>query len=281
MPVNRSHLPFLKLITCFYVACAGSTAFAAGDSNEASDAYLLSLNPQVFYDFDTPTGQTTDLNDGVGNSSAITLSGGTSTAGNRVGLDGTDDFGSFTGLGADLDGASAITVMFTQNFVQGGATGNRWLFSEANGAGQPLTIRGDRDFAAIEGRSTAGDSFQSSGATSPAANDFGLHHRAFVFDYTNGTAKHYVDGNLVKTETGLTFNSNTLNGSIFGTNIFVGSNSGTSDFQDATIDQFAIFDRELTATEINTIATIIPEPGSTSVLMLGLTGLLTRRKGQG
>ncbi len=270
---------FIPTLTAATALSIGPSAFAAGDSNEASDAFLQSLNPVVFYDFDTPTGQTTDLNDGTGISSAITLTGGTTTAGGRVGLDGVDDFGSFTGVGTDLDGASAVTLMFTTNFVQGGSTGSRYFWSEPTPAGQPLTIRGDRDFTSVEGRSQAGDGFQSHGFTSSAANDFGLHHRAWVLDYANNTSKHYVDGNLVSTKTGLGFGSTTLDGSIFGGEAFLGSAGGTSSFQDATIDQFAIFDRELSASEINTIATIpVPEPGSLALVAAGGALLLGRRR---
>ena len=269
---------FAALTAAAGALAVGSPALAAGDSNEASDAFLQSLNPVIFYDFDTPVGQTTDLNDGTGTSSAITLTGGTSTAGNRIGLDGVNDFGSFTGLGADLDGASAVTIMMTTNFVQGGATGSRYFWSEPSTAGQPLTVRGDRDFTSIEGRSEGGDGFQSHGFRAEEANDFDLHHRAWVFDYANDTSKHYVDGELVATKTNLNFGSTTLDGSIFGGEGFLGAANGSSDFQDATVDQFAIFDREVSASNINTIATIVPEPGSMALVAAGGALLLGRRR---
>ena len=84
---------------------------------------------------------------------------------------------------------------------------------------------------------------------------------------------------LVSTNTNLSFNGTTLDGSIFDGEVFVGSANGTADFQDATIDQFAIFDRELSASEINTIATVVPEPASLALVAAGGALLLGRRRG--
>jgi len=118
--------------------------------------------------------------------------------------------------------------------------------------------------------------------SSIAVNDGNWHHVAFTYDGSSSASgvQIYVDGNP---DAGQTIGKNTLTGSIKNTTteFNIGSRqNGAAHNYTGDIDDVAVFDTALNASDISSIAQIgvaawVPEPTSFVLSALGLLGLLS------
>jgi hypothetical protein len=100
------------------------------------------------------------------------------------------------------------------------------------------------------------------------------HHYAYTKDVGTGVMNLYIDGTLQATATGMT---QTFGAAPSYYGLGVGGGSYGSSPIDGAIDDFVIYDNALTEQEVVDVMNSIPEPAT--MILLGLGGLLLRRKG--
>jgi hypothetical protein len=275
---------------------AGLTASVS--ASPYSDAVIAS-NPVSYFQFD---GDYTDS--GSGDNDGTAVSGGIpfGTAGtvfhpslnqfadtNETGSISLGASNAASSLSADLQGAAGVSVeaIVDLNSVGGESNPVDAILFLPNGtsAGLTLGIANFENRIVFGGRSQASDSF-----VSRFASDFeGVRHIVYTIDYATTGITLYVDGQLVASSTGSslgtfdggntnTFGSNTYAVPGSATNDQIGTAEGGGSAFNGDFDELAVYNRVLTASEIQAHFNAIPEPGSMALLALGTACFLTRRR---
>tara|TARA_R110002020_G_scaffold326442_1_gene542102 strand:+ start:376 stop:1161 length:786 start_codon:yes stop_codon:yes gene_type:complete len=171
------------------------------------------------------------LPSGGGGAFANTLSGS---------FDGTDDYLSVTDVPA-LDTASALTFSFWgKPAASGKSLGMESLISSTDKIILYLWYTNVVYFGVRNGGSP-------SAASQAFTADGNWHHICGTYDGSTGTIKLYIDGSLVSTQTGAPSTTSDLSGN------FVVGKSGGSDYNEGLIDEVAIFNSALSASDVTAI----------------------------
>ena len=281
---------------------ASAAAFLMLGSTARADVYsdlILSDNPVAYYRFDDATDSSGNgFNGTIGGTGSTFPSNYFMTAGGvSLGSAFSNTADSFIDLGLaepgslldDLDGASQISVEFWIDVGAVNDPGNiLFLPTPSNSAFVGVNISGSGNVG-FGGRSQASDGFQNS-ATSAGA---GIAHIAGVYDYANDEITIYVNG--VANTTSENFGSSTFvtaynanpgmpsggNSNPRSISIGRGANGNAGATSDLLIDELAIYDFALSASDIEARInlTAIPEPSAAvGFAMIGVLGVMRRRR---
>lgn len=204
----------------------------------------------------------TSTNDATLNGSATFDTG---QVGQAFSFDGTSDA---TAATAGLpSGSGDRTIAF---WVNGSnmAVGNTMLFGWGNLAGQEMSsiVLG---LGNAPSRKVGFWGWSADFESVSTLSDDTWYHVAFTLSGTSGDI--YINGALDNSATLPVLNTPT------GTNLFFGNFSGIMGNFDGLLDEVTVYDRALSATEIQTLATV-PEPATLSMLLLGFGGIMIRRR---
>ncbi|MEX2216275.1 MAG: LamG-like jellyroll fold domain-containing protein [Phycisphaeraceae bacterium] len=254
---------------------------------------ILAQGPLEYYRLGSATGE---------NGDAVVLNG--VTVNNTTPAPTLNETGGFFGLNGNVwgnfsgDGTSALTDVVTgwgsnagtiSLFVRQATTGGnptRTLFfgndttvAGANGSFDSGTNQEIATFVRTNG--SYGIFIDNAGldtiATPMSLNEW--HHLAFTWERgaqpATGTLMAYLDGALVASASGLTWDSYTIDVARFGKEISTGSRNFAG-----SADELAIFNRALSSQEIAAqfAAAFIPEPASATALLLAGTMMFRRAR---
>ncbi len=239
-------------------------------SDEVSNLYRLtaptgtdtSLKGYWSFNGKDLSGTTAYDRSGAGNN-ASSANGATITSG-KVGqaasLDGNNDYYTIGGSGVNkisplINGASAATISVWMKPSAYPSAGNSKRVFEGEiqnaTAGVFLELYDSSGNIRVGGRSTTGDSFQSTTFPYPALNEW--HLTTGVIDYANDTIYIYLDGILVKT-TAVTFTSSVYVSGTPTTSIdTIGSNIGVGSYFSGALDEVRIYNTALSAAQIKAL----------------------------
>lgn len=254
------------------------------------------------YKFDEAAGATTAVN-------AVAANGGNGAIGANVGVGvagkignavklnndstqaGVVDMGNATGVFSKITASGALTISYWLNssdvannrsvavFLGNNADSNDYIDSGILGgtAVTPPAPNGSaygRNRVNTDATANIGDLFGS------LINNGAFHHLALTVNLASATGSFYVDGNLISTET------NALKFGAFPTlnNLEVGrlGRSSPTDPIDGLVDDLQIYDRALSATEINSLfanpGSVVPEPSAIALAGVGIALASLRRR---
>ena len=222
------------------------------------------------FEFEAVSGTTVADSSGLGNTG--TLAGNATYAagfggGNSISLDGLDAtirLSDATLVGND-DQTSVAAWVFGGASNLSEATTWWWGAGNTDGSGRIQQVHLPWNDSKVYWRAPGGQiSYTSSGTESAG----GWNHWAFTKNGTTGDIKIYLNGAEVGSGTGA--GSTTVAAS------WLGSQGGTSRFWEGFVDDFRVYNHELSASEVAALA--VPEPSVALLGGLGLLGLLRRRK---
>ena len=230
------------------------------------DQSLYSLdfdaNLQGYYTFDN----TGDLgnDDSPGGSHDGTVNGAVTnndaTRGNVLSLDGNDDYVDITGAGALFGSPSDITLSAWVNYSSVDTFGG-----EVISLGNNVMLRVDDAVEGVTGVFYDGSTWQYVGSSTSLA-DGNWHHIAFTFDDAGNAQALYIDGVLAASDTSTASISYTS-----GSNTRIGANASDSDNDfdfNGLIDDVRIYDRALSASEIQDLASAPVTPSDTDAVAI-------------
>ncbi|RKN85516.1 LamG-like jellyroll fold domain-containing protein [Paenibacillus ginsengarvi] len=154
--------------------------------------------PAGYWTFDRTVGETVYDSSGLGVHGSVYGGGGLTGGfrGNALALNGTNQYVQLgNGLGAALDGSSAVTVAgwLRNDTLPSPGVGANWLFGTnagADKAGAELYMIGDR--LRVGGRSYSGDSYQYRDFAYGYTGEW--HHVAGIIDYAANSIRLFLDG---------------------------------------------------------------------------------------
>jgi hypothetical protein len=191
------------------------------------------------------THSTISLGVGLGGGKAATSSGrlpsgGAFTNEYSVDFDGTDDYMSVSDI-PELNATTACTFSFWgKPAATGKSLGMESLISSTDKIILYLWYTNVVYFGVRNGGSPAP-------ASQAFTADGNWHHICGTYDGSTGTIKLYIDGSLVSTQTGAPSSTSDLSGN------FIVGKSGGSDYNEGLIDEVAIFDSALSASDVTAI----------------------------
>lgn len=187
---------------------------------------------------------------------------------------GIVDMGNATGLFTALTGSQQLTISVWLNFTTPGGRDSAVFLGSDSSATRYIDI-GTTSAGAMYGRSR-----DAATTTAPfpdlvrgtALNDGKWHHVAYTTNAATDITSIYIDGVLEGTTTTPVFTFPAFNNFEVGR---LGRGAPTDAFG-GSIDELRIYDTVLTPTEIAALA--VPEPGAAVISLLGLTGMVIRRR---
>jgi fibronectin type 3 domain-containing protein len=249
-------------MTYYYVVAAVNATGTSGDSNVSSA--VPTNDARLHLKFNETSGTLAADSSGYGRNGTL-INGSTWTSGkifNSVSLDGSNDYVSLpTGV---VNGISNITIS-TWVYLNASTTNMR-IFDFGSGTSAYMFLTPTDGAGTVRFAITNNGSGSEQSITGASALPTGVWTHVAV-TLSGGIGRLYVNGTQVGQKTGMTLTPSSLGSTIQN---YIGKSQYTTDaYLNGRIDDFRIYNRALSASEINALATTLAPSTPTGLIAAG------------